>query len=127
MQQDFTPVFPRSISGKQFRLPLTHERIEGIGLRADRAYQQFSLTDAERSSLIKAYSGLKAVDRSIAADHVGDIFAVSPTLPLEPWKGDGISGEVISHNVLYCERVRVFIDALERKYLRSMPTAAQGL
>lgn len=120
--QDFTPQFPRSISGGRFRPPLTHEGIEALGSRVDRAYCQFPLTDTERACLIKAYGNLKIVDRSIAANHVGMSLPTLNALPPEPWRGDGTRGEIISHNVFYCERVRAFIEAVERKYLR-LPTS----
>lgn len=126
MQQDFAPIFPRSVSRGKFRLPLTHEGTEALGLRADRLYQQCPLIDAERASLIKAYSGLKTVDRSTAAEYVGRPLDATHPLPLEPWRGDGIVGEIIRHNVSYCERVRAFVEALEKKYGLSPVTHLQA-
>lgn len=131
--QDFTPLFPRSISGGKFRLPLTCIAVENIGKRADRAYRELHLTEAERVSLIKVYDGLMTVDRSVAArasilktcggrkelDLSADISRwprSSQIQPAEPWRGSGALGEIFDHNVGYLERVQAFIEALERKY-----------
>lgn len=116
MQDNFTPQFPRSVSGEKHRLPLSHPATEAIGLRADKAYREFSLTDAERAQLLKAYKGVEAVDRSIP-DYFEDmpIEATKPW-PIEPYRGGGMVRSILEHNAGYLERVRAFISALERRY-----------
>lgn len=123
MQNDFTPQFPRSVSGGKYRFPLTHATTEAIGLRADKAYRDFPLTDVERAQLLKAYKGVEVVDRAIP-DYFEDmpVEATKPW-PIEPYRGGGMVGNILDHNAGYLERVRAFLDALERKYHHQMSVA----
>lgn len=123
MQDNFAPQFPRSVSGGKYRLPLTHSTTEAIGLRADKAYREFSLTDAERAQLLKAYKGVEVVDKSIPYYFENMPVEATKPWPIEPYRGGGLVRSIHEHNAGYLERVRAFIGALERRYYQPMPVA----
>lgn len=67
MNEFYTPIFPRTISGKKYRLPLNDFRLEGIAGRMDALYSAADLSNYERGRLIKLYWKLERADR-IASD-----------------------------------------------------------
>ncbi|WP_143149334.1 hypothetical protein [Hyphomicrobium sp. CS1BSMeth3] len=58
----YVPVFPRSVSGGDYRMPLDHPCCEKIGARADRVYREAPLAESERVRLLKYYGMLQEAD-----------------------------------------------------------------
>ncbi|MET3841385.1 hypothetical protein [Bradyrhizobium sp. OAE829] len=56
MTSEFSPKFPRSIAGGDYRTPLDRPDVEAVAARADHLYRTFSLSDEDRALLIERYA-----------------------------------------------------------------------
>ncbi len=128
MQQDFAPVFPRSVSGRNYRPPLNHPDIEALGQRMDAAYQLFPLSEATRAVLLKTYDGLKkgSVDCPLVAEFTERTGKKVIIRPAAPWRATPheVGVNMHEHNAGFVERVREFLDALDSKYTSSRTAPA---
>jgi hypothetical protein len=61
----FTPQFPRTVAGTEWRAPLDHPEIEAIAKRLDHLYRNFSLSEAHRAEMLVRYSHLVRADEAI--------------------------------------------------------------
>ncbi|HEV2897372.1 MAG TPA: hypothetical protein VGX71_05925 [Pseudaminobacter sp.] len=116
---DYSPRFPRSISGNEYRPPLDHPDIEAVGRRADRLYRTAPLTDDERPLLLKKYDGLKAADLFLTGRLDERPLPETDLRPVRPWSGDGLAGSVTEYHVGFVARTREYVERLERRYTRS--------
>lgn len=64
MNERFEPKYPRSISGKSYRVPLDHRDTEQLAAEMDKLYRIAALTETERGQLLKTYRRLRSIDRS---------------------------------------------------------------
>lgn len=59
---DYTPLFPRSVSGGNFRLPLHHPDVEAVGARLADLYEIVSLKPHHRAQALRGYADLVIAD-----------------------------------------------------------------
>ena len=124
----YGPKFPRTVAGRNFRVPLNHFRIERLAVRLDDLYNHASLSDNERTQLVNAYRELRHVDLCLAVKFAGEYFPTSSYRPLTPRLRfvprdkafveatagvDPISTVAIG----YFERVWSYVELLGAKYL----------
>lgn len=62
---DFTPKFPRSVCGGDYRLPLYHPDVEAVAARLASLYETVSLTAAQRALALRLYAELAEADDDI--------------------------------------------------------------
>lgn len=118
---DFTPRFPRSVSGRDFRVPLDHPDIEAIARRIDRLYRAAPLTNEDRGRLLKIYEGLEQVDYCLARRLRTQRLPITDLSPLfwdddryptsDAWGCDGVEAKAG-----WVWRVHDFVERLERRY-----------
>lgn len=65
MSSDFTPQFPRTVAGTEWRAPLDHPEIEAIAKRLDHMYRNFGLSEAHRAEILARYAHLAKADEAI--------------------------------------------------------------
>ena len=113
---NYAPIFPRSVSGGDYRVPFDHAAVEKVGARMDRLYREVALNDYERGQLIKHHSRLAHVDRWLLR---GEELNVLPrtvlTKPAVP-PAEGVLGEVVSGNFAFLQRIADYVTQLEVKY-----------
>jgi hypothetical protein len=63
---EYSPKFPTSVSGKDWRRPLRHPEMEAIGRRAAWLYEHADLSNDERAMLLLGYRELRAGDEIVA-------------------------------------------------------------
>lgn len=65
MSEEFTPQFPRTVAGSEWRAPLIHPEIEAIAKRADHLYREFGLSEDHRVEMLLRYALLAEADKAI--------------------------------------------------------------
>lgn len=120
MYSDFTPKFPRTVAGTEWRSPLAHPEIEAIANRVDHLYRNFSLSEDHRAELLLRYAYLAEADKAI--DTLGKI-ASSITLeddpgirPARPINGNASGGEIRDAAVGFALRFAAWVQRLEDMY-----------
>lgn len=84
---NFTPVFPRSVSGGDYRLPLHHPDVEAVATRLSGLYESVSLKPQHRGQALRLYADLIVADDGIwncmgdAPIEAGDLRPKRPILP----------------------------------------------
>lgn len=68
---DYTPLFPRSVSGGDYRLPLYHPDAEIVAARLSSLYESVSLKPEHRALALRLYAELVDADAGIW-DAMGD-------------------------------------------------------
>ncbi|NKB83744.1 hypothetical protein [Brucella grignonensis] len=99
---EFTPTWPRSISGHDYRLPLDDEQLEAIAKRLNAIYRKHDLSDESRGLLLKVYSDLVQLDGVKKEPH-----------PHRPWRGEGTMGNCEAHNQRWIEWLLETLDRME--------------
>ncbi|MCA6110465.1 hypothetical protein [Bradyrhizobium cenepequi] len=125
---EFTPKFPRTVSGAEWRAPLDHPEIEAIAKRLDHLYRNFSLSEAHRAEMIVRYSYLvradEAIDRLVTsiAEFSGSMAADVRPLgdpgirPKKPTCGGGSAGDGLNAAVGFALRLAAWVQRLEDIY-----------
>lgn len=62
---DYTPKFPRTVSGQDYRLPLHHPDVEAVGARLACLYESVSLKPHHRAQALRGYADLVIADDGI--------------------------------------------------------------
>ncbi|MER8440718.1 hypothetical protein NKH36_33150 [Mesorhizobium sp. M1312] len=114
MKSDYSPRFPRSISGNDFRLPLDHPEIEAVGRRADRLYRTAKLSDDERAWLLKKYAGLEVADLYLMGALGDRPLPKTDLRPCRPRLGGGTAGPTIEDHAGFVTRMLEYVERLER-------------
>ncbi|KAB2720950.1 hypothetical protein F9K73_13610 [Brucella intermedia] len=99
---EFTPKWPHSISGQDYRLPLDNEQFEAMAKRLDAIYRKPTLSDDSRGLLLKVYSDLVMLDGVKKEPH-----------PHRPWRGDGPMGNREARNQRWVEWLLEKLDRME--------------
>jgi hypothetical protein len=128
---EFTPKFPRSISGGDYRTPLDHQDVEAVARRLDHLYRSYGLSEAHRAEMLARYALLaeadKAIDTLIAsmARFAGDGQLVdNAPLPLgdpgirpkKPRSGGSTAGDGLNAAVGFALRLAEWVQRLEDLY-----------
>lgn len=120
MSSEFTPKFPRSISGGDFRTPLIHPEVEAIAKRADHLYREFGLSEDHRVEMLLRYGYLVEADRAI--DRLSKIVSGitledDPGIrPARPISGKQLGGEIRDVAVGFALRMAEWVQRLEDVY-----------
>lgn len=122
----YVPVFPRSVSDGDYRMPLDHPCCEKIGQRLDAIYRSAPLSESERALILKVYRELQEADHRAFNWYAG---APLPTTDLRPEHWDIERGAHLQRTVLTAPQVKAgeyaagwiwraaeYIAGLERKY-----------
>jgi hypothetical protein len=123
MSSEFSPKFPRSISGGDYRIPLDHPDVEAIAARADHLYRTFSLADEDRARLLARYADIAAASAylwgAIGEKRIEDN-GLRPTsrkpCTREVATGEHVGGHEIARNIGFIFRYRDYVKRLEDKY-----------
>ncbi|WP_441256161.1 hypothetical protein AB7Z32_02855 [Bradyrhizobium sp. 482_C4_N1_1] len=123
MSSEFTPKFPRSIAGGDYRVPLDHPDVEAIAARADHLYRTFSLSDDDRARLIARYADIAAASEylwgAIGEQRVADN-GLRPTsrkpCTREVATSETVGGHEMARNIGFVFRYRDYVKRLEDKY-----------
>jgi hypothetical protein len=130
MSSEFTPKFPRSISGGDYRTPLDHPEIEGVAKRLNHLYRNYGLSETHRAEMLVRYALLAKADKAIdtltasMAKFAGDGQLVdSASLPLgdpgirpkKPLRG-GSTGDALNAAVGFALRLAEWVQRLEDLY-----------
>lgn len=120
MSSDFTPQFPRTVAGTEWRAPLAHPEIEAIAKRSDHLYRNTGLSEGHRAELLVRYSLLVEADALIKGlGEIARLFSLrnDPGIrPSDPPAKGGCSGEMISVTAGFSLRVSEWIKLLENHY-----------
>lgn len=124
MLKEYTPIYPRSVSGKKYRLPLNHPQIEAIAARADAVYRG-TLTDHERGTLLKLYRHLKHTGRSIYRREGEKSLPKTEVRPksLNVKASDLVGCGPWEIEAGFIWRISEYVERLERKYGADTPVS----
>lgn len=113
----YTSKYPRSVSKGKYRLPLDHPDCEQLGEDMEKVYQSFSISDTERSRLIKSYTELVLIDKLYANSFMD--YAI-PAVSMRPCRIDYASTDCtrLEHAAGYFWRVREYLSDLQLKCSR---------
>ncbi|NJL50474.1 MAG: hypothetical protein HC909_01925 [Blastochloris sp.] len=114
---DFSPVWPRSIGGNSYRLPLDHDWLEAVAARMDRQYRRDDISEKARGGLLKAYADLAKLDGANWPEHIFDngIIVLEPTVaPMHPIpRGGGELGAIVGQARAWLRRLVAWLDRIE--------------
>ena len=123
---DFTPKFPRSISGGDYRIPLDHPDIEAVAKRLDHLYRNYGLSETHRAEMIARYALLADADKAIEAliasiakfasdDQIASLLGDPGIRPKKP-RGGGTVGSDLNVAVGFTLRLAEWVQRLEDVY-----------
>lgn len=117
---NYTPAFPRSISGGKYRLPLDHHHAEAVAARFDRIYREINVSAVERGVLLREYQRLQQIDHwfMVAERAGGGRYPPEslPGRPLPPPKNPTSWLKAFNMSHAYLSRIAIYLSQLERKY-----------
>lgn len=120
---DYSPKFPRSVSGREYRKPFDHPDIEKLGKQADRLYRNAPLSDDERAQLLKIHADLAIADRQMTADNKILPLISGDSTAFRAWRpghNTGCTlGDMIAHNTGFVSRSAAWLRRVERKRVGS--------
>ncbi|MGB3271339.1 MAG: hypothetical protein WBA66_00380 [Xanthobacteraceae bacterium] len=121
MSSDFTPQWPRTVAGADWRAPLYRPELEAIAKRADHLYRTYSLSEEHRAWMLVQYGRLVEADKLIDALSriMGEISlrndpGVRPSKPMK--HGIGSNSETINGAVGFAPRLADWVQKLEDHY-----------
>ncbi|SDP38317.1 hypothetical protein SAMN04488061_2790 [Filomicrobium insigne] len=116
---NFTPKFPRSVSGRDWRKPLDGNDFEQLAERMDRLYSTVELSVYERAMLLKVYEGLVVLDKRWARvtwTRLSNVTVMKP-YPAAPWEpGCYCNGDRDTHDAGFFWRIVEYVERLEVKH-----------
>lgn len=123
---EFTPQFPRSISGGDYRTPLDRAEIEALAKRLDHLYRNYGLSETHRAEMLVRYALLVEADKAIEALIVsiskfasdGEIASLLGDPGVRPKKprGGGSVGSDLNAAVGFALRLAEWVQRLEDLY-----------
>lgn len=112
----YTPNFPRAVSGADWRLPLDHPELEAIAKRADHLYRCVSLSEDHRARMLLNYARLIEAEKTVST-MIGESRLDDPgARPAKPISGDGSQGEKIASAIGFAFRFQEWLVRLEDLY-----------
>jgi hypothetical protein len=117
---EFSPQFPRTVAGADWRTSLVHPEIEAIAKRADHLYRHYGLSEEHRVEMLMRYAYLVEADKAI--DRLGKLMSGITLLndpgirPARPVGGGATGGEIRDVAVGFALRLADWVQRLEDVY-----------